>query len=144
MFKDEQYGQTTALLFCQRYIELNPVRARMVNDPAGYAWSSYQVNGLGVVSKLCSPHDLYLALGNSRQERLANYRSLFELHVDGDLLTEVRHALNNVLVLGTEKFRSEAEMISGYRLRHLKPGLKPTRKSRLRMILNMNREVPKY
>lgn len=35
------------LLLCQRYIELNPVRAAMVNDPAHYRWSSFRVNGLG-------------------------------------------------------------------------------------------------
>ena len=30
------------LLACRRYIELNPVRAGMVTDPADYAWSSYR------------------------------------------------------------------------------------------------------
>jgi len=35
------------LLVCQRYIELNPVRAAMVDDPAHYRWSSYRANGLG-------------------------------------------------------------------------------------------------
>ena len=34
-----------------RYIELNPVRAGMVSDPGEYAWSSYQVNGLGFLEK---------------------------------------------------------------------------------------------
>jgi putative transposase len=29
------------LLGCQRYIELNPVRAGMVEHPAEYRWSSY-------------------------------------------------------------------------------------------------------
>lgn len=34
--------QTDAyLLACARYIELNPVRARMVADPSDYRWSSY-------------------------------------------------------------------------------------------------------
>lgn len=112
------------LLVCQRYIELNPVRANMVRDPANYVWSSYRANGLGIASRLCSPHEQYLALGKTQQERLANYRSLFESHVDGDLLTEVRHALNKGLVLGTDKFRSEVETITGQRLRHLKPGRK--------------------
>ena len=127
-FKSCVVQEESYLLICHRYIELNPVRAKMVNDPAEYVWSSYQVNALGVASKLCSPHDLYLALGNSKQERLANYKSLFESRVDGDLLTEVRRALNTGLVLGTEKFRSEVEAISGQRLRHLKPGPKPTKK----------------
>lgn len=34
------------LLLCQRYIELNPVRAGTVDDPANYRWSSYRANGL--------------------------------------------------------------------------------------------------
>ena len=32
------------LLTCYRYIELNPVRARMTTDPADYPWSSYHHN----------------------------------------------------------------------------------------------------
>ena len=35
------------LLQLYRYIELNPVRANMIEDPADYHWSSYQINGLG-------------------------------------------------------------------------------------------------
>lgn len=35
------------LLSCQRYIELNPVRAGMVRDPVDYRWSSYRANALG-------------------------------------------------------------------------------------------------
>jgi hypothetical protein len=34
------------LLQLYRYIELNPVRANMIEDPADYHWSSYQINGL--------------------------------------------------------------------------------------------------
>lgn len=30
----------TYLLACSRYIEMNPVRARMVADPSEYRWSS--------------------------------------------------------------------------------------------------------
>ena len=32
------------LLTCMRYIELNPVRAKMVEHPGEYPWSSYQAN----------------------------------------------------------------------------------------------------
>ena len=35
------------LLACQRYIELNPVRASMVPAPGAYPWSSYRANALG-------------------------------------------------------------------------------------------------
>ena len=34
----------TYLLTCQRYIELNPVRANMVEHPAECKWSSYRIN----------------------------------------------------------------------------------------------------
>lgn len=32
------------LLTCQRYIELNPVRAGIVNAPSDYFWSSFRAN----------------------------------------------------------------------------------------------------
>ncbi|WP_310451749.1 transposase [Sulfuritalea sp.] len=45
------------LLLCQRYIELNPVRAAMVDDPAHYRWSSYRANGLGQPDPLLTRHE---------------------------------------------------------------------------------------
>ena len=47
-----------------RYIELNPVRAAMVEDPAHYRWTSYRANALGQVSSLLSPHPVYLAFSS--------------------------------------------------------------------------------
>ena len=46
------------LLRCQRYIEPNPVRARMVDDPAHDRRSSYRANGLGQADHLLTPHPL--------------------------------------------------------------------------------------
>ena len=45
-------------LACQRYIELNPVRAGMVSDPIEYRWSSYQNNALGVSSEILRHHEI--------------------------------------------------------------------------------------
>ena len=50
--------EETYLLKLYRYIELNPVRAGMVDDPADYSWSSYQGNGLGS-ARDCWPLILY-------------------------------------------------------------------------------------
>lgn len=44
-----------------RYIELNPVRAAMVNVPAHYRWTSYRANALGQMHDLVSPHPLFVA-----------------------------------------------------------------------------------
>ena len=39
------------LLTCHRYIELNPVRASLTDDPSEYRWSSYHHNALGQPDK---------------------------------------------------------------------------------------------
>lgn len=75
-FKSCLVQDSAYLLHCYRYIELNPVRAGMVDDPAEYPWSSYRVNALDVSSELCTPHVKYLAFGEG-EERLAAYRGLF-------------------------------------------------------------------
>ena len=62
-FKSSLVQVEEYLLTCMRYIELNPVRASMVNDPAQYRWSSYRHNGLGQADERITPHPLYLELG---------------------------------------------------------------------------------
>jgi len=82
------------LLLCQRYIELNPVRAGMVDDPAQYRWSSYRANGLGQADDLLTPHALYLGLDKDAQERQAVYRALFRPELEQEALADIRLALN--------------------------------------------------
>jgi putative transposase len=101
---------------------MNPVRAGMVEDPADYSWSSYRSNGLGIPSKLLTPHSLYLQLGNTKSELLTNYRELFKSQVEGELLFDIRYALNKGLVLGTEKFKLDVEEMTGRRVRPLRRG----------------------
>ena len=69
------------LLTCYRYIELNPVRAGMVSDPAEYPWSSYCENALGKDTHKLKPHDLYCRLGQTKEERTQAYQILFESHI---------------------------------------------------------------
>lgn len=113
------------LLVCQKYIELNPVRAGLVMDPGDYRWSSYHSNGLGVESSLLTPHSIYRQLGKSKPDRITNYRKLFESHVEGELLIDIRYSLNKGLVLGSEKFKSEVEDLTGRRVRPLRRGRPP-------------------
>ena len=62
-----------------RYIELNPVRAFMVECPADYEWSSYHVNALGKRDRLISPHIVYLSLATNEENRREFYRDLFKI-----------------------------------------------------------------
>lgn len=110
------------LLILYRYIELNPVRAGMVTEPSDYVWSSYQINGLGKTSELCTPHTLYLDLGQSEEERQRHYRDLFRDHVEESLLTDIRESTNKGLALGSEYFKRELEAITGRRMIPAKMG----------------------
>lgn len=61
-YKSSLIQAETYLLACQRYIELSPVHAAMVDDPAHYRWTSYRMNALAQASPLITPHTLYSAL----------------------------------------------------------------------------------
>lgn len=100
------------LLACQRYIELNPVRAGMVGDPAGYSWSSYRAHAFGRAAKLWRPHPEYLALGSDPRARTAAYRALIEQELSRELISDIRDALNTGLVLGNDRFREEVEQLT--------------------------------
>lgn len=112
------------LLSCYRYIELNPVRAGIVSSPGEYIWSSYQANALGRTIKLCTPHDLYIKLGASANDRLLAYQNLFTLSNKNEDAHHIRHATNKGIVLGNDRFRAEIEQLTGIRTTILKRGLK--------------------
>ena len=52
-----------SLLACYRYIELNPVRASMVEHSADYRWSSYGVKVAINMRKKLVEHECYTCLG---------------------------------------------------------------------------------
>mgnify|MGYP000439288526 CR=1 FL=1 len=110
------------LLQCYRYIELNPVRAAMVADPADYVWSSYQCNALGKTSDLCTPHPEYLALAKDDKQRLAVYRSLFQQRINKSLIEDISAATNKGLALGNQKFKQEIEALCNRRVTAKKAG----------------------
>lgn len=110
------------VLACYRYIELNPLRAGMVNDPGDYPWSSYQTNALGENDTLLSPHYLYMRLGRKAEERRRAYRGLFESHLDDTVINNIRKATNGNYALGNERFQEEIEAVLKRRARPGKPG----------------------
>jgi putative transposase len=112
------------LLLCQRYIELNPVRAAMVDDPAHYRWSSYRANGLGQADSLLTPHPVYSALGGTEPQRLAAYRALFRPELDDDAISDIRMALDQGQALGDSRFLADIERATGER-REARPRGRP-------------------
>ena len=97
------------LLTCQRYIELNPVRAGMVTDPGDYRWSSYHAHALGIHARLWKAHSIYLSLGENYQIRQEAYRDLMNGVLDQKVLVKIRQCVNTGLVLGSGKLRAQVE-----------------------------------
>ena len=114
----------TYLLACQRYIELNPVRAAMVDDPAHYRWTSYRANGLGQPDARLTAHPLYRALGRDDKERQAAYRALFRAHLDRAAIDDIRLALNQGQPVGNARFYAKVQQMTGVR-REVKPRGRP-------------------
>ena len=79
----------------------------MVDHPAAYPWSSYQANALGKVIQLWQPLSIYLALGNTKEERQQSYRNLFDKPFSDKILAEIRLASQGEWVLGTERFKQQ-------------------------------------
>lgn len=97
------------LLSCYRYIELNPLRAGMVNRPHEYPWSSYRCNATGQADELVSPHEIYERLGKNLAERQKAYRALFANEIGEDVLERIREATNKAWVLGDDRFRDKIQ-----------------------------------
>lgn len=111
-FKSSIVDSDQYFLVVSRYIELNPVRANMVEYPDDYAWSSFHFNGRAKRIKLINPHELYLALGSTHALRAENYASLFETEIPTFKIKEIRGA-RNTRVLGSEQFKLQIEKETG-------------------------------
>lgn len=113
----EQY-----LFFCQRYIEMNPVRAAMVKHPGEYRWSSYRANGQGEHSKVVTPHTLYHHLGRTNDEKQYAYRELFRHELEPGEIDKIRQATNGNYSLGNNRFTCEIGEMLGRRVTPGKAG----------------------
>jgi putative transposase len=99
------------LMICQRYIELNPVRAQLVDDPFRYPWSSYRHNAHGHASMLLTHHELYLRLGDDAATRECAYRALFQDALGAGTLEQLRLSTRVGLPLGTQAFAKEVARV---------------------------------
>ncbi len=110
------------VLACYRYIELNPVRAEMVDHPARYPWSSYGANTGMRDDVLISPHAEFLALGSDEMKRYSAYRQMFGQALDPSVVGAIREATNGGYPLGSESFTRSIAAPSGRRLERGRPG----------------------
>lgn len=127
------------VLGCYRYIELNPVRAGMVDRPMAYLWSSHAVNSGMRVDPLIRPHGEYLALADEPESRHTAYRRMFEHALDSDLQRSIREAINGGYPLASEAFKAAVIAPVGGRIA---PGKRGPRAKPSEVLAPQNGELP--
>lgn len=104
------------LLTCMRYIELNPVRAGIVEHPRDYPWSSYRANAEGREDCRITPHAHYIELGSTEHERRLAYRDMVAGTTDDIATNLLRCATNANLVVGDTSTINELSKALEHRL----------------------------
>lgn len=121
-FKSSLIDSEAYLMACYRYIELNPVKARMVSAPEDYRWSSYRQNA-GLASDVwLDRHPVFLSLGKSSASRSSEYRALVQSGISDDDASLIRRALQRNQVTGDEAFRITIEERTGREVSSKAPG----------------------
>jgi putative transposase len=103
-FKSPVIEDDTHLLVVLRYIEANPVRAKIVEDAAEHRWSSYPCHGLGHDDALLSPFPEWEELGRTEAERRRRWRTKVHAPQGEAELTSVRGSLRSGRPLGTPEW----------------------------------------
>jgi len=98
-FKSSVIEIDSYLLQCGKYIELNPVRAGMVNHPAHYPFSSYNFYTGDKPDTLITPSPAYLGLSDSVRLRQKQY---VDFVVDSSIINS--DILNKKLYIGSQAF----------------------------------------
>jgi putative transposase len=101
------------LLACCRYIELNPVRAGMVDAAEEYPWSSVRARlGLEVAAYL-DMEPSYLSIGADEKSRWANYRRFLNENVSPEEWERIRNAPPKGNLTGSDAFIEHVADLTG-------------------------------
>jgi putative transposase len=115
-YKSSLVSRDDYLLACCRYIELNPVRARMVATPQDYPWSSCR-SRLGIeTAEWLDLDPCYLALGHDEAERRRRYRDYLHAAIPGGEWELIREAVQRGQLTGNARFTDEVADILGRRV----------------------------
>ena len=108
-FKSSIISSREYLLACCRYIDLNPLRAGLVNDPKDYLWSGYNHKAGGIVDTVLDLDSNYRALGNTLQERQSAYKEYVTQTIPDEELHLIRLAIQRNQLTGSDRFRMYLE-----------------------------------
>ena len=101
-FKSPVVQDDDHLLVVLRYIEANPLRAKMVADLADHRWSSFLHHGMGQDDPLLSPFPEWEQLGRTEAERRRRWRAKVRAVPSEAELTVVRSSLRSGRPFGAQ------------------------------------------
>ena len=113
------------LLACMAYIDLNPVRAGLVQDVRDYPWSSHGAYVGLRTDKLITPHSLYWALANTPFGREAAYADLVQAGISTEQQAALTKATLTGWALGTDDFVADLQKKTLRRVHQSKAGRPP-------------------
>ncbi len=111
-FKLSPIATNEYLLQCCRYVELNPVKAGLVDDAARYYWSSFREKIGKNKSGILDLDETYLGFLNPKKE----YRCFVEAGIDNTEYQFIRERLARNQLTGSRKFVKEVEKRIGLRI----------------------------
>lgn len=122
-FKSSIVQSDTYLLACCRYIELNPVRARMTVEAGDYLWSSYSIRmGAAKRQNWLDDNPLFEALGETEELRRKHYAEFVRQAISNEELSLIRDAIQRGQLTGSSRFVDEIAQITGKRIERRKQG----------------------
>jgi putative transposase len=117
-YKSSLIDSETYLFTCHRYIELNPVRAGLVNHPLEYRWSSHAHYATGANNSLITRHALFDELAAEP----GALQALLREDIKPEVLDRIRKSANRGWALGSECFLDRIELLLGRSARPPKRG----------------------
>jgi putative transposase len=112
-FKSSVVSKEEYFLACCRYIELNPLRAKLTQDLSDYVWSSFQPKAEGKFSEIIDEDVCYSALGTTQKQRQENYKRHFLTNTSEKELDFIRVTTQRCGVIGNPKFTAEVAKLAG-------------------------------
>ncbi len=121
-YKSSPINADEYLLACCRYVELNPLRAGMVEDLALYPWSSYPAK-IGITKQSWLDFDpFYLSLGKTLVKRGKKYTKWLRETIPENEWQLIRAATQRGQLTANRKFEQEISKKLGRRIESRGPG----------------------
>lgn len=77
-YKSSIINSEAYALCCMRYLDRNPIRARIVQNPSDWKWGGYNFYACGKKNPIISPIPSYLGLDDTDEKRRDKYRAFVE------------------------------------------------------------------